>query len=258
LSPPSPARSRGDSRENYLGPDGTWLPSRPEGLARVVAKAGYGSRAHAEDMVRAGRVTVDGHPVVDPSLAVDATSRITLDGRPLVEAPRRYFAFHKPAQVEGQGAVAALLPQVGGGVQGLEPVGRLDPRTAGLVLFSNDHWWIAAILSRRRLEREFVVRAQGELSDGEVSIMLGGLHLQGMGYVRPIAVRVLARDADTTRVRLVLRGAKIRQVRQLFRSFRHELLELAVVRIGIVRLDDLGPSQTRPLTRAEVQAMQIG
>jgi 23S rRNA pseudouridine2605 synthase len=258
VSPKSPPASRGEGREDYVGPNGTWRPGRPEGLARVVAKAGYGSRAHAEAMVCAGRVTVDGHAVVDPSLAVDATSRITLDGRQLVEAPRRYFAFHKPARADGKGAVEAILPQLFAGLPGLEPVGRLDPRTSGLVLIANDHWWNAAILSRRQLEREFVVRVQGELCDAEVGIMLGGVHLHGMGYVRPIEVRVLARDAEATRLRLALRGTKIRQIRGLFQSLRHDLLDLAVVRIGVVRLGDLGQSQARPLTRAEVQAMQLG
>jgi pseudouridine synthase len=221
----------------------------------VLAKAGYGSRTHAEAMVRAGRLAVDGEAVVDPALAVGAASRITLDGRPLVEAPRRYFAYHKPADGSGVEAAVARLAE---GAPGLEPVGRLDPRTSGLVLISNDHWWNAAIVSRRRLEREFVVRVQGELHDGEVSIMLGGMHLQSLGYVRPAAVQVLTRDPQATRLRLVLRGAKIRQVRGLFQSLRHDLLELAVVRIGVVRLGDLGLAQARPLTRAEVQAMQLG
>jgi 23S rRNA pseudouridine2605 synthase len=263
VSPKSSSAGRGESRENYLGLDGAWQPSRPEGLARVVAKAGYGSRAQAEAMVQAGRVTVDGQAVVDPALAVDATSRITLDGRQLVEAPRRYFAFHKPAQINtkqggGKDPVEVILPQLSAGVPGLEPIGRLDPRTSGLVLIANDHWWKAAILNRRRLEREFVVTVQGELGDTEVGIMLGGVHLQGLGQVRPIEVRVLARDAEATRLRLALRGAKIRQVRGLFQALRHDLLDLAVVRIGVVRLAELGPSQARPLTAAEVQAMRLG
>ncbi len=268
MSPKSPPASRGGSREDYLGPDGAWRPSRPEGLARVVAKAGYGSRAHAEAMVRAGRITVDGVAVTDPALAVDATSRITLDGRQLVEAPRRYFAFHKPAQITSQPAdlrpapgkpVAGVLPpQLSESVPGLEPVGRLDPRSSGLVLVSNDHWWNAAIAGHRRLEREFVVRVQGEIRDADVSIMLGGMHLQGMGYIRPNQVRVLTRDAEATRLGLVVRGAKIRQVRGIFQSLRLELLELAVVRIGAVRLGELGQSQMRPLSRAEIQAMLLG
>ncbi len=263
MSPKSPPARRGESREDYLGPDGAWRPSRPEGLARVLAKAGYGSRSHAEAMVRAGRLAVDGHATTDPALAVDASSRIVLDGRPLVEAPRRYFAYHKPAQTvggpaDGRVASEAIPAQFVADTPGLEPVGRLDPRSSGLVLISNDHWWNAAIVGRRRLEREFVVRVQGELRDAEVGIMLGGLHLQGMGYIRPHEVRVLARDAEATSLGLTLRGAKIRQVRGLCQSLRHELLELAVVRIGVVRLGELGSSQARPLTRAEIQAMRLG
>jgi pseudouridine synthase len=205
---------------------------------------------------------------VDPGLAVDATSRIALDGRTLVEAPRRYFAYHQPAlspgnQVDhrprGAGrAASALPPPLTESVPGLEPVGRLDPRSSGLVLVSNDHWWNAAIAGHRRLEREFVVRVQGEVRDADVSIMLGGMHLQGMGYLRPSQVRVLNREAEATRLVLVLRGAKIRQVRGIFQSLRLELLELAVVRIGAVRLGTLGLSQMRPLSRAEIQAMLLG
>ncbi len=268
MSPTPPPVRRPESREDYLGVDGAWRPSRPEGLARVVAKAGYGSRAHAEAMVRAGRFTVDGLPVADPGLAVDATSRIALDGRPLVEAPRRYFAYHQPALVgdhavdrertAGACAASALPSHLAERGPGLEPVGRLDPRSSGLVLVSNDHWWNAAIVNRHRLEREFVVRVQGEIRDAEVSIMLGGMHLQGMGYVRPHEVRVLTRDAEATRLRLTLRGAKIRLVRGLVQALRHELLELAVVRIGVVRLGDLGRGDARPLTRAEIQGLRLG
>lgn len=254
LKPPPSAR--GESRDDYRGPDGAWRPSRPEGLARVVAKAGYGSRARAEAMVREGRLAVDGQVVSDPGHAVDATSHIALDGSPLVEAPRRYYAFHKQATAEDAAALAWVLPRLPDDVPGLEPVGRLDRRTAGLVLLSNDHWWNTAIQSRRRLEREFVARVRGELNDAELGIIRGGLQLQGMGHVRPLEVQVLARDAAATEVRLALRGAKIRQVRQLFVSFRHEVLDLAVVRVGAVRLGDLPAGRFRPLTRAEIQAMR--
>ena len=235
----------------------------------MVAKAGYGSRARAEAMVRAGRITVDGVAVTDPALAVDATSRIALDGRQLVEAPRRYFgvrqarADHQPEPADlrpapGKPVAGVLPPQLSESVPGLEPVGRLDPRSSGLVLVSNDHWWNAAIASHRRLEREIVVRVQGEIRGADVSIMLGGMHLQGMGYIRPNQVRVLTRGAEATRLGLVVRGAKIRQIRGIFQSLRLELLELAVVRIGAVRLGELGQSQMRPLSRAEIQAMLLG
>lgn len=221
----------------------------------MVAKAGYGSRAHVEDMVRAGRLAVDGIQVLDPGVAVDETSRIQLDGLPLVEAPRRYFACHKSASTAPGTTFDEIMARLAAGGPGLEPVGRLDPRTTGLVLVSNDHWWNSDILSRRRLEREFVVDVQGKFGDAELGIMLGGLHLQGMGYIRPVEARLMERDAAATRLRLVVRGAKIRQVRQIFHSFRHELLALTVTRIGVVRLGDLGPAQARPLTRAEVQGM---
>ena len=76
-----------------------WHPEKPEGLARTLARAGYGSRNRAAEIVRSGRVRLDGKVVVDPSAPVGPQQAIELDGKPLVEATRRYFALHKPLRV---------------------------------------------------------------------------------------------------------------------------------------------------------------
>jgi len=246
-------------RRDYVGPDGLWRPARPEGLARVLAKAGYGARARAEDIVRQGRVAIDGETVADPSVAVDTGCTISLDGRPLREAPRRYYALHKPLSLDCRGGgradpVRDHLPQ---DVPGLEPAGRLDGRSAGLLLVSNDNWWNACVATQRRLEKEFQVQIRGEMSDMELGILQGGMHLQSLGFVKPVRVRVVERTAAESVVALTVRGGKIRQVRRVFQSMRHDVITLTLVRIGTIRLGGLPPGQLRSLTRAEVRTVEL-
>ncbi len=76
-----------------------WHPEKLEGLARTLARAGYGSRNRTAEIVRSGRVRLDSKVVVDPSAPVEPQQTIELDGKPLIEAMRRYFAFHKPLRV---------------------------------------------------------------------------------------------------------------------------------------------------------------
>jgi 23S rRNA pseudouridine2605 synthase len=233
-----------------------WHPRRQIGVGRALAKAGYGTRAATDALVRSGRVAVDGTVIHDPAQPVGPESRIELDGEPLLEVVRRYFAFHKPLRVifrrgeqGGERLVQDFLPR---DVPGLRPAGRLDAQTSGLVLVSNDAAWIDLAVISRGLEREYRVEVAGALGDLEVGLVSSGIHLHNLGFIRPKRVEVLRRDDEYTELSLVFTHGRNRQVRRMFRSLRHEVRSLRRVRIGAVTLGNLPPGQLRPLTRAEI------
>jgi len=238
-----------------------WQPSRPMGLARALAKAGYGTRVRTQQMVCDGRVKVDGRVDLDPASTVGPDSEISLDNQPLVKLMRRYFAFHKPVRVPATGSPAAgrrvvsdyLPPEV----PGLTPAGRLDINTSGLMLVSNDSVWNGFAAGGPRLEKEYKIQISGKITGVEVGVILAGMHLPHHGFIRPLAVDVLEVMENKTVLRLVLGEGKNRQVRKIFNALRHDVLMMRRIRIGPVVLGDLLAGHLRPLTRGEIEGIRM-
>ena len=242
------------------------LPSPPaeklRGLARTIAKAGWATRVNAEAMVRAGRVRVNGRLERDPQLGVSPNADIRIDGERLVEAPRHYFAWHKPAHVSvGPGerdrrrAAPEGLPP---GIPGLRPAGRLDAESTGLVLISNDAAWNANATGGAGLDKEYLVRVVGELNELELGLLTAGMRISRLGLVRPASAGVEEMGEGWTLLRLVMIEGKNRQIRRLFSTLRHDVLALHRIRVGPVSLGDLSPNQVRPLEPLEIERIRRG
>lgn len=244
------------SLDAYRAHDGRWRPPRPEGLARVLAKAGYGARPRTEAICRDGRVTVDGITVTDPGACITRDSVIVLDGAPLVEAPRRYLALHKPpgheCLISGGRSLERLLPD---DAIGLEPAGRLDVRATGLLLLSNDLSWNQHISGSPDLERRYEVVVSGHVSEIQLDVMLAGIVLSGRGTFRPERVELIGESVSESRVLVALRGDHARKVRAAFTSLLLEVTRLTRVGIGAVSLGDLRGGHHRDLTAREQQAL---
>ncbi len=257
---------RDDSRENDDRGSDLRRPYPPDsqGLARSIAKAGYATRRKAEEMVRAGQVTVDGRRAHDPSMSVTPESEILIDGQPMVEAIRHYFAFHKPVGVAtGPGfsrrsrQAVEFFPE---DIPGLRPAGRLDVNTSGLMLVSNDSPWNASAAGGSGFEKEYLIEVSAPVTPLEVDVIASGMQIAKVGFMKPefVAVEKPNPERGTVTLRLVLVEGKVRQIRNLFTALRHRVLSVHRLRIGPVALDDLPEGQLRPLTRAQIEAVRRG
>jgi len=238
-----------------------WVPPRPMGLARAIAKAGYATRAKAEDMVRSGRVKVAGKVNTDPATTVCADSDILLDEQPLLELLRRYFAFHKPLKVistpsdpGGRRQIADFFPRE---IPGLMVAGRLDANTTGLMLVSNDSVWNDMAAGCSNLEKEYEIKVTGHITEMEIGIILAGMHLPSLGFMRPKSVLIREVADSYTQLHLVMTEGKNRQVRKVFNALRHDVITLCRTRIGSVKLGNLPEGKLRPLTREEVESIRL-
>jgi pseudouridine synthase len=251
LSPPVVAPWRRD----YIRADGSWRPARPEGLARVLARAGDGARPRAEALVRSGRLAVDGKIETDPARAVSAANEVTLDGRPLAEAPRTYLMLHKPPGVEceargGVICIGDLLPPL---KIGLEPAGRMDARARGMLLLSNDIWWNSLVSESHRLERRYEVLVSGKVTELEIDVIQTGMNLPGVGLFKPERVGVREQSTDRTRLALTLKVGHTRQIRAVLTTLRHEVLAIVRSGLGPVDLGEVAQGHYRDLKPAEVR-----
>jgi 23S rRNA pseudouridine2605 synthase len=233
-----------------------WSPDRPMGLARALNKAGWSTRRLAIEMTEAGRFSVDGEKVNDPLFPVTPESKILFDGKELVLDKKNYYVFHKPIRVVcgagepgGRKSVRDFFPTW---ISGLQAAGRLDGRTTGLMVVSNDPAWNNRVASELKPEQEFRVQVEGELGDIEVGVMSAGIHLAGMGIFRPLSVKIIETMNRRTIMSIVTKEGKARQIRRMFSTLRHKITFLRRVRIGEIRLGDLPAGGIRPLTAKEI------
>jgi 23S rRNA pseudouridine2605 synthase len=226
-------------------------------LAKYLASAGIASRRAAEELIRAGRVVVDGETVTDPAREVEGARTVAVDGRPVTpEQTRVVFAVNKPAGVvstardtHGRRTVTELVPSG----RRLYPVGRLDADTTGLILLTNDGE-LANRLTHPRFEvpRTYLARVEGRsVPEHALRKLREGIELDD-GTTAPAKVRQIERGV----LEITIREGRKRQVRRMCEAIGHPVTELTRIAFGPLRLTDLAPGQHRRLTAAEVQRLR--
>jgi len=232
-----------------------------QSLSKLVAVAGAASRRKAAQLIRAGRVQVDGQTVTDPALPVDPeTARVELDGRPLRCQPRVYLVLNKPrgplsaaADPRGRQTVLDLL---GPAPARLYPAGRLDADTEGLLIITNDgDLTLRLTHPRYGVEKVYEAEVVGRPSAQALRRLEEGLVLED-GPTGPARVRVLRRGADSSRIELTIHSGRKRQVRRMLQAVGHPVLSLVRTRVGPLSLGDLRSGEWRELTSDEVAALR--
>lgn len=228
-------------------------------LHKVLADRGVASRRHAEELIAAGRVEVDGAVVREMGTKVAPDARIAVDGRAVAAAARRrYIALHKPAGIlssaRGERGRQSVTDLVGLPLR-LYPVGRLDVDSEGLLLLTNDGGWAERVIHPRYgHEREYDAVVQGPVTDETIGRLRRGIRLEE-GLARAERVEIAARDREGGRIRIVLRTGWKRQIRRMCAAIGLRVVRLVRVRIGPLALGRLASGRWRELTPREVAAL---
>jgi 23S rRNA pseudouridine2605 synthase len=231
-----------------------------ERLNKLLAHAGVGSRRHVEELIAAGRVTIDGRPVRELGTRVDPQQRVTVDGQPVklerpvywvVNKPRGYLCTNEdPA---GRPRAIDLVPHV---EQRVYTVGRLDEDSEGLLLLTNDGDLAYRLMHPRfGVEKTYLVQVAGHPSRDDVQKLLQGVWLSD-GHVRAQRVKVMKSQGDSTWMQVVLSEGKNREIRRMLARLNHKVLRLRRVAIGPVQLDKLAKGKARKLSLDELNALR--
>jgi pseudouridine synthase len=252
-------RTSQDARAGQDAPSAPDAPGGPERLQKTLARAGFGSRRAVEDLIRDGRVTVDGREAALGDRVDPKTAQVAVDGVPIPADPTlRYFALNKPVGVtttmRDPHAEATLAPLLPDGPR-VFPVGRLDRDSEGLLLLTND-----GDLSHRiqhpshGVEKEYLVEVQGDLPRDVPRRLRAGIELDDG---RAVALRVgpVQRSHGRSAMTIVVVEGRKRVVRRMFAALGFRVRRLVRVRIGPIRLDRLAPREVRPLRADEVAAL---
>ena len=223
-------------------------------LNAYLARAGVASRRKADELIKAGRVTVNGEPGgLNTFVAGDAC--VEVDGRPVAKQRLAYLLLHKPAGVvttardpRGRPTVVGLVPSE----PRVVPVGRLDADTTGALLLTNDGE-LAHRLAHPRYEiaKVYVAEVEGDPSDGTLRALAEGIERED-GPTAPAEARRLG----PSEIELTLHEGRKHQVKRMCAAVGHPVRALHRREYAGLTLDGLEPGRWRELTGDEVERLR--
>lgn len=240
----------------------TYDAPEPQRVNKWLAQEGVCSRREAEALIAAGKVWIDGARVDDPGRKIEAGQTIEVS----VESEQAFTAMiNKPigyvsAQPEkDQIPAARLLTRanlVGDGdantkSMSLAPLGRLDQDSRGLLLLSEDGVLAKALVGEEsKLDKEYLVRVNGQITDAKLTLLRHGLELDGR-KLKPAKIETV----EPHRLRFILNEGRKRQIRRMCELVDLDVSDLLRIRIGPLRLGDLREGKWRELSPSEREAL---
>jgi 23S rRNA pseudouridine2605 synthase len=232
-------------------------------LQKLIAEAGIASRRHAEQMILAGEVTVNGQVITQLGSKADASKdHIKVKGRLINPALARrekvYVLLNKPkgylssvSDPEGRPLVTELLPASLGRIY---PVGRLDFNTEGLLLLTNDGDFTNFITSaRNRVEKVYQAKVKGLPPEPALQRIRRGVILDDGTRTAPAKITKVDETENNAWFEIVLHQGKNQQIRRMFDLIGHSVVKLKRARIGFLYDERLRPGEWRRLSPQEVQ-----
>ena len=230
-------------------------------INKFLADKGIASRRHADEMISAGRIKING-VVATLGAAVEEGDTVLVDDVPVSmdEKKLEYYIMNKPKGVvctvsddRGRKTVMELLPE---GVGRVFPVGRLDYATEGLLLFTND-----GDLSYRlthptsEIPKTYMVKLEGTMTEKDLNPIRSGVELDGV-LTRKCKAHIVETHKEYTKVHITITEGKNRQVRRMFEAIGKNVAFLKRVSIGKLKLSGLDRGEVRALTEEEIEYLK--
>ena len=230
-------------------------------LQKYLAQCGVASRRHAEEMIAAGQVSVNGRVITEMGVQVAEGDAVCVNGKPIrLETEKKYLLYHKPI-----GEVTTVSDPEGRPTEmdhfrdypvRLYPVGRLDFDSEGLLLLTNDGELADKMMHpSNEVDKGYLARVTGDLSLESVRALRQGVMLDDH-MTSPAKVRIIKKETFATVVLVTIHEGRNRQVRRMFEAVGHKVLMLRRVRFGCLDLGDLPRGAWRELRPDEVKRLR--
>lgn len=231
-----------------------------ERLQKIIALSGYASRRKAEDLIKAGKVMVNGKVVRELGTKASFSDDILIDGKKIEREEKEYYIFNKP-----KGVITSTSDDKGRKVvtdyfetnKRLYPVGRLDYDTTGLLILTNDGELANLIMHpRNEIEKQYIAKLEGIIKGEEINKLKNGIVLDGTKCIpKRVKLREFDKKTNTSIVEIVICEGKNHEVKRLFESVSFNVLKLKRERIGFLTLGKLKSGEYRKLNPKEVKQL---
>jgi 23S rRNA pseudouridine2605 synthase len=238
--------------------------TRKIGLARALSKLGHCSRSQAAELIRAGRVRLNGGVQRDPETPVRLErDRIVVDERAVEPPPKIYLMMNKPRGVvttasdeKGRETVYTVLEGAGEPLPWVAPVGRLDKASEGLLLLTNDSEWGARIAApETHLDKTYHVQIGAVVDETFTQATMAGVRSEDGELLRVRRASLLRSGEKNCWLEITLDEGKNRQIRRILMALGVEVLRLVRVSIGPLQLGKLAKGAYHVLTAEEKLAV---
>ncbi len=228
-------------------------------INKYLAQCGVASRRECDRLIAEGKVTVNGRPA---GLGDDVNDgdNIKVEGRPVTVKKNEYYLLHKPkgylCTVSDDKGRKTVMDILGDGVGRVYPVGRLDYDSEGLLILTTDGE-LAQHLTHpsNEVPKTYLVKVKGSLTEADLNPIRSGIEIDG--YVtKKCRAHIVETNKDYTKVELVLREGKNREIRKMFAAIGREVTLLKRTKVGELTLRGLDRGAFRKLTPAEVEYLK--
>jgi 23S rRNA pseudouridine2605 synthase len=233
-----------------------------ERLQKVIARAGIASRRKAEDLIKEGRVKVNGKVVTELGLKVSPSDKVEVNEIQIEKEEPVYFLLYKPRGVissvndeKGRKVVTDFFPHL---KERIYPVGRLDYDTSGLLVLTNDGEFANLLMHpKSEIDKVYVAKIKGIPLKENLRKLEKGIRLED-GKTAPARVKLLSADnkKQSAIVEITIHEGRNRQVRRIFEAIGHDVLKLKRERYASLTLNGLKTGDARELTPHEVKQLR--
>ncbi len=229
-----------------------------ERLQKVIANSGYCSRRKAEELIKNGKVMVNGKKIEELGFKVDGNDIITVENKILKKENKEYILLYKPRGVvtttsdeKGRKTVLDLIKTS----KRLYPVGRLDYDTSGLLLLTNDGELTNILIHpKNEIDKVYIAKINGIMNGFEIKTLEKGVLIDGK-KTAPCKVKVRKKEKDSSIIELTIHEGKNHQVKKMFETIGFKVLKLKREKLAFLNLSGLKPGEYRYLSIKEVKML---
>lgn len=230
-------------------------------INKYIAHAGVASRRKAEELIKQGRVTINGQVVKELATTVKKGDRVEVEGQPIYHEEKVYYLLNKPrgviSSVSDDKGRATVLDFFGGVKERIYPVGRLDWDTSGVLLLTNDGDFTDEMIHpRNEINKVYLARVKGLATKENLRPLTRGVVIEGK-KTKPAVYQILKVDPVKNRsvVELTIHEGRNHQVKKMFEAVGLQVDKLSRTRFGHLDVSGLRPGEFRRLNKKEVSQL---
>ena len=229
-------------------------------INKYIAQSGFCSRRKADEYVEAGRVKVNGETVTMLGFEIRKKDKVTVDGKLIRADKLEYFKFYKPtgyittkSDEKGRKTIYDILPNE---YHHLNPVGRLDKDSSGLIILTNDgNLAFELTHPSYKVSKTYIVKVEGKLKDDELQKLTDGIEIE-KGKIAYCDWAILEETNSYTQFEIILYQGLNRQIRKMFEFLGHNVINLKRIRHANIELTGLKKGQIKPIKPRQIKELR--
>lgn len=231
-----------------------------ERLQKVIAQAGIASRRKAEELIKDGKVKVNGEVIKELGTKVSESDKVEVNNKPIEKETKEYYLLNKPRGVitttndeHGRKTVTDLIETSAR----IYPVGRLDYDTTGAILLTNDGEFANILMHpSNKIDKVYLAKLEGIIKGEQINALKNGIMLDDvLVKASRVKLKKVNQENSTSMVEITIHEGKNHQVKKMFESIGYDVLKLKRERYAFLTLDGLKSGEYRKLSPKEIKKL---